>query len=311
MEMLIRDMVVEGDSQCVLQIINQNNNEPISLESFKQNQNTYNHSSILKRIVLERNKRIIGFGLVVSDLPYILPGFLYERIVVDFRFQRQGIGRIIESVLWNSILDAKPRGIQTFVNKTNAESKKWAEKYGFVVKEAQFESALDLTSQSLSSIKVYLTQEEKKGLTFNTMENFPGEEKFKLLCELFRSLLRDTPDCNGTEMGKDMAVSMLKTFRPENIILAVIDNRWVGMTMMNIRNNNEINNYFTGTIAEMRGKGIALALKLHAISKCIPLGFTRMRTNNLSSNYPMLAVNNKLGFVKQPGKLILIRETGW
>lgn len=311
MKLVIRDMIMEEDSLYVLQIINQYNDEPINLESFKQNQNNFNHSPLIKRIVLELNKRIIGFGFVVSGLPYINPGYLYERIVVDVHYQRQGFGGMIQSALWNSVIKAKPQGIQTFVSETNTESKKWAEKYGFVVKDAQFESVLDLTSKSLSSIKVQLNQHEKKGLTFKTMENYQGQENFELLCELFRSLLKDTPDCNGTEMGKEMAISLLKTFHPENIILAVIDNRWAGMTLMDKRNNNVVYNYFTGTIAEMRGKGIALALKLQAISKCIPLGFTQMRTNNFSSNSPMLAVNNKLGFVKKSGKWILTKKLVW
>ncbi|MGG1676672.1 GNAT family N-acetyltransferase [Neobacillus sp. NRS-1170] len=311
MEMVIRDMVMEEDSQCVLQIINQFNNEPINLETFKHNHNAYNHSPIIKRIVLEFSKRIIGFGFVVSDTPNIPQGFLFEKIFVDVQYQREGFGRIIESVLWNSVIDAKPKGIQTIVNENNPESKRWAEKYGFVVKKFQFESVLDLTSQSHLSIEEKLKQHEKNGLFIKTMMDYPGDENFERLCNFFISLQKDTPDCNGTEMGTDMAASLLKTFYPENIILAVTNNRWIGMTVMFNRNENEIYNFFTGTISEMRGKGLAKALKLHAISKSIPLGYIRMRTNNLSTNYPMLSVNKKLGFVQQPGKLILTKGLDW
>ncbi|WP_026565379.1 GNAT family N-acetyltransferase [Bacillus sp. UNC41MFS5] len=311
MEMVIRDMIMEEDSPWVLQIINQFNNEPISLVTFKNNHNAYNHSPIIKRMVLEFNKRIIGFGFVVSETPNIPPDFLFEKIFVDMQYQRQGFGRIIESVLWSSVIDTKPKGIQTIINEIDSKSKDWAEKYGFVVKEAQFESVLDLTSDSLSSIDENLKQHEKNGLTFKTMENYPSEKHFELLCELFRTLIKDAPDCNGTEMRKDMAASILKTFKPEYIILAMIDNRWIGMTVLFNRNNNEIYNYFTGTIVEMRGHGIAAALKLKAISKSIPMGYIRMRTNNLSTNYPMLSVNKKLGFVQQPGKLILTKQLVW
>ncbi|WHZ04039.1 GNAT family N-acetyltransferase [Neobacillus sp. YX16] len=311
MEMVIRDMVIEDDSPSVLQIINQFNNEPISLETFKNNHNTYNHSPIIKRVVLELNKRIIGFGFVVSETPNIPPGFLFEKIFVDKHYQSQGFGRIIESVLWSSVIDAKPLGIQSIINEGDLKSKKWAEKYAFIVKEVQFESVLDLSTHSLTRIEDKLNQHEKNGLTFKTMKHYPGDEHFELLCELFRTLLKDSPDCNGTEMGKDMAVSLLKTFKEENIILAIIDNRWIGMTVLFNRNKNEIYNFFTGTIEEMRGNGIATALKLKAISKSIPMGYIRMRTNNLSTNYPMLSVNKKLGFVQHPGKLILTKQLVW
>jgi hypothetical protein len=99
MKMVIRDMVMEKDSQCVLQIINQFNNEPINLETFKQNHNAYNHSPIIKRNVLEFSNRIIGFGFVVSNTHNIPQGFLFEKIFIDVQYKRQGFGRIIESVL--------------------------------------------------------------------------------------------------------------------------------------------------------------------------------------------------------------------
>jgi GNAT superfamily N-acetyltransferase len=159
-----------------------------------------------------------------------------------------------------------------------------------------------------------LRTNEEKGISFKTMEDYPGEENFERICELFRSLTKDVPVSygRGAEIEKEMAASLLKSFEPENIILAVLDNRWVGITLMNERvKNEEMYNFFTGTITDMRGKGIAYALKLQAIKKCIPLGYKRMRTNNSSSNIPMLRVNEKLGFVRQPGKWILTKLLVW
>ncbi|MDB5044172.1 MAG: hypothetical protein JWQ08_222 [Deinococcus sp.] len=50
---------------------------------------------------------------------------------------------------------------------------------------------------------------------------------------------------------------------------------------------------------------MALPLKLQAIARAQREGYVLMRTNNHSTNAPMLRVNHQLGFVPQPGRFEL------
>ncbi|MDQ6598024.1 hypothetical protein E2K98_29635 [Bacillus salipaludis] len=110
-------------------------------------------------------------------------------------------------------------------------------------------------------------------------------------------------------MEKEIAASILKSNLPENVMLAEVDNRLVGISIANERVKGiEMYNSFTGTMEEMRGKGIAFGLKLQVIKNNIKHGYSRMRANNSSINQPMLAINEKLGFVRQPGKWILTKS---
>jgi RimJ/RimL family protein N-acetyltransferase len=67
-------------------------------------------------------------------------------------------------------------------------------------------------------------------------------------------------------------------------------------------------NAFTGTHPDYRGRRIALALKLHTIRLARRLNLAHIRTYNDSHNVPMLAINDKLGYVRQPGRYQLMRR---
>jgi predicted GNAT superfamily acetyltransferase len=58
--------------------------------------------------------------------------------------------------------------------------------------------------------------------------------------------------------------------------------------------------HLTAVLRDERGKGIAMALKLRTIEYARTQGLRELRTWNASINRPMLAINEALGFVKQP-----------
>lgn len=64
----------------------------------------------------------------------------------------------------------------------------------------------------------------------------------------------------------------------------------------------------TGVIRAARGQGVATLLKLRAIRAGQELGAPLIRTDNASDNAPMLAVNDRLGFVRDPASVSYLRE---
>jgi mycothiol synthase len=53
---------------------------------------------------------------------------------------------------------------------------------------------------------------------------------------------------------------------------------------------------FTGTLREFRGRGIATELKRRTVAYAQEHEFRAIRTSNDSLNYPMWAINAKLGY---------------
>lgn len=63
----------------------------------------------------------------------------------------------------------------------------------------------------------------------------------------------------------------------------------------------------TAVLPEYRGQGIATALKLRTVEYARAHGYREFRTYNSSRNGPMLAINGKLGFVRQPAWIDFLR----
>lgn len=62
---------------------------------------------------------------------------------------------------------------------------------------------------------------------------------------------------------------------------------------------------WTGTARRFRRLGLARALKLQTLAQAIALGVTRVRTDNDSTNTPILHINEELGYVEVPGHVKL------
>lgn len=69
-----------------------------------------------------------------------------------------------------------------------------------------------------------------------------------------------------------------------------------------------LHNGLTGVLPAWRGHGLGLALKLAAARAALRRGYTHSRTGNHTSNRPMLAINGRLGFVREAATVTLVKE---
>lgn len=69
-----------------------------------------------------------------------------------------------------------------------------------------------------------------------------------------------------------------------------------------------LHNGLTGVLPAWRGHGLGLALKLAAARAALARGYTHSRTSNHPVNRPMLAINERLGFVREAATVTLVRS---
>src|SRR5271165_7142807 len=79
------------------------------------------------------------------------------------------------------------------------------------------------------------------------------------------------------------------------------------MSMFQIRVNNSLVHFMTGSDRHYRGRKLGLAIKLLAIRYAKQHNFAYLYTNNDSQNAPMLAINVKLGYQRLNGNYMLVK----
>ncbi|MCL6526094.1 MAG: GNAT family N-acetyltransferase [Thermaceae bacterium] len=98
-------------------------------------------------------------------------------------------------------------------------------------------------------------------------------------------------------------------FIPEGNFLALDQGQMVGVSQL-LRSSRPqtLQTGLTGVQPPYRRRGIARALKLRAARYAKAQGYRYIRTSNHSINRPMLALNEAMGFAKEPAWLVLKKE---
>src|SRR5438093_416704 len=88
---------------------------------------------------------------------------------------------------------------------------------------------------------------------------------------------------------------------PTGYFVAVVGDEYVGVSNLWLSPvAGELRTGTTGVQREWRRRGIALALKVRSLEFAKKQGYLRVATENETNNHRMIAINDRLGFAKQP-----------
>lgn len=301
----------QEDQDAYKRLLNQIYNAPLGDELFQSFEQSFQQCTLFKRFLFEVDTQVVGV-LEYYHMPWTSgENTIQARLIVDRAHRRKGYGKLLQQAFMEDLETLSSfKTVGVMVRDSDEDSYEWVQRRGFERYAHQFESSLDLTSWTPERIDTELQHAENHGLTFQTLDDLILDEStIKKLYEFMTPMLQDTPDNSGSAQIMPFAVfeMYVHTLNPQLVFLAKRNEDWAGLTTLTVENE-QLYTVFTGTSRTHRGHTISYYLKLYSIKTAKALGYSRIRTNNQSDNSPMLAINQKLGYIREPGNYRLSKR---
>jgi GNAT superfamily N-acetyltransferase len=261
-----------------------------------------------RRVIAEEAGVPVGY----SDVAHSRGQFVPENYTLDLVVQPAARGRGIGTALFDDAVAAlrprAPRWVRNGMKESDTHSVAFAKKVGAVELKRDWESRLDVASFDAAPFAAAPKRAAEAGVRITTLadELKTDPDAVRKAYELHEEARIDVPSLDPPSPSPyerfEEEVLRSPYALPEAHFIAVRAGRLVGESSMGREGTDPgvIYQHLTAVLRDERGKGIAMALKLRTIEYARTQGLRELRTWNASINRPMLAINEALGFVKQP-----------
>lgn len=318
MSITLRSLQLPDDYEQLAALLNQVWSEPTTAQSLLEaDQKLYevghtymDDNGLLAGYDRERKVAVTADGEIAGyawswRAPWTEPGYLCNTLVVREAFRTQGIGQLLLQHIGQWALQIGASALITEAWDDQPASVRFAHNRGFVTERHAFQSLLKLDQAYEVPV-----MPEIGNLRFLTLADAPGEESELKLYELYKETLVDIPGFLGEvpEFSEWLKWYLrVDGYAPERVIIAADGDSYIGVT--NVLHNQQTNGMYheyTGVSRAYRGKKVAMALKIKAIQLATNQQAAYIRTDNDSTNQPILSINRKLGYVPLRGSYRLL-----
>jgi GNAT superfamily N-acetyltransferase len=240
------------------------------------------------------------------------------RFKVDLRvhpdWQGQGAGKALYQAVLAHLEPLAPQELWTFVWHALPRPQRFLKERGFVESWQRLDSILDVAGFDFGPYAGLEEKLQEEGIQIKTYADLADDpERLTKLYELDWALWQDIP------YGQSVTKRSLAQFAaeeidhpeclPEACFIALHGDEFIGYS--NLTQSEEgFGVGTTGVVRPYRGRGVATLLKLYGIRYAQAHGNRRLWVTNDSVNVAMLALNEKLGFVRAGAMLRFVKEIG-
>jgi GNAT superfamily N-acetyltransferase len=278
---------------------------PETLERARHREATRDPSLPILHLVAEHGGAIVAAGSAGAHawFPRHIIGL---GINVDPAWQRRGIG---SAVLDRLTVFARQHGtdLMSIVSEQSAAAVAFARHHGFEERYRLIEMSLAVGAFDFSPYEGLRQQLSNQGIRLTKLASQGRSEARRAAYDLWANLWRQIPNPDQFQIGtferwtKEVLEGPAANL--ESFVLADVRGHYVGLAYMTTPPGRPAYSLFTGVLPEYRGRKIALALKVETIRYARDHGIAAILTNNNTTNPPMIAVNERLGFRRLPSRI--------
>ncbi|MDQ3396586.1 MAG: GNAT family N-acetyltransferase [Deinococcota bacterium] len=267
------------------------------------------------RFVAEVGGRVAGIGVYDQAAGMYHPQKFWLNVYLHADYEGLGIGSALYDYLLAALAPYDPLTFRNGVREDSARAVHFVKARGFVEEKRDWESRLDVAAFDLSPYEGLEARLEAEGVVIRTLKELEADPGMKRKFHaLFSEVRLDVPRPEpATPVGFEQFCAWTfnaPDYLPEASFVALDrSGLYVGMSQLwKSDANPDLMTGLTAVTRAYRGRNIALALKLRGILYAKATGAPVIRTDNDSMNRPMLAINEKLGFVKQPAWINFVKH---
>lgn len=273
--------------------------------------------SRLRLIVEDKSGRIAAMADVSNGGAFAHPDGAQSGGVSVARADRgKGIGSALLAVIIDEAIRRKAPRFLAGASEAHADALAWAAKRGFREIGRRIEAFVELATFDPSAFAARVDEVLRSGIVFRTIEDIldgrddAGRERFiRGLHEAERPMWEDIPWATptphwplerfrqlGFESGQMIADASVVAYDGETI---------AALTTTGKREGIDGYTWMTGVGRDYRGRGLATAIKVEALSRAKAKGLRAMLTTNDEPNKAMREINAKLGYQTLPAHVQL------
>ncbi|MGH9767222.1 MAG: GNAT family N-acetyltransferase, partial [Blastocatellia bacterium] len=236
-------------------------------------------------------------------------------LMVHADWRKQGIGGDLLGAILAALQSTPAATLQARTWDDWTDSLRFLHRRGFVETHRMVELRLNLSEADLTPLAGLPRSLAEQGIQFTTLRQEGQDEQFwTKLTDLQRAAVSGWPDPDPdgamTIPSEDEVRRMFDSWRttPDTFFLAKADGTFIGYTALgpDHRAPKAIGTGPTAVRPEYRGRGVATALKVLALTHARQQGWRTAATRSASP--AMIRVNEKLGFQRGRAEVRLVRR---